>query len=339
MVLRGHRAAAGTPGRGGGGLYPPTLLGQILFIAGIANIVLGVFNCIPCPPLDGAAVLERFLPARMLPQYYNLQPFLMFLPFILILFFRNQWSQLIATSSAGGRVCWGESGPLAAAARRWGPYALAGALLLLDFVLVARGLSHAPDGGAYAALGPRPQRLQRRHPARSGPLHPRWPGGPSAALPARPHRVPVLLGFALWLPTWLPGGPASWLAATGVLTAAATFGSIALLRRHHPASAWWIAASPALLLDAGINWDLIGVVFLVAGVVWFGERRYRLSGASTAAGTCFKLFPVVVAPMALAALGARWWLSLGHRSDGPAEHGRPGRGAGRRTRPGPWPTG
>ncbi len=73
----------------------PGLISQIFFLAGIANIVLGVFNCIPCPPLDGAAVLERFLPARWLPEYYNLQPFLMFLPFILILLFRNEWSQLI----------------------------------------------------------------------------------------------------------------------------------------------------------------------------------------------------------------------------------------------------
>ncbi len=72
-----------------------SLLSRIFFLAGIANIVLGVFNCIPCPPLDGAAVLERFLPARVLPQYYNLQPFLMFLPLILILFFHNQWSEFI----------------------------------------------------------------------------------------------------------------------------------------------------------------------------------------------------------------------------------------------------
>jgi Zn-dependent protease len=77
------------------GYYPISLISKILFLAGVANIVLGVFNCIPCPPLDGAAVLERFLPARMLPQYYNLQPFLMFLPLILILLFRNQWSELI----------------------------------------------------------------------------------------------------------------------------------------------------------------------------------------------------------------------------------------------------
>ncbi len=80
---------------GTGAYYPPTLLEQILFIGGLANVILGVFNLIPCPPLDGAAVLERFIPARWLPDYYQLQPFLMFLPFILILLFRNQWSELI----------------------------------------------------------------------------------------------------------------------------------------------------------------------------------------------------------------------------------------------------
>jgi Zn-dependent protease len=78
-----------------GGYYPPELLSQILFIGGIANIVLGVFNLIPCPPLDGASVLERFIPARMLPEYYRIQPLLMFLPFILILLLRNEWAQLL----------------------------------------------------------------------------------------------------------------------------------------------------------------------------------------------------------------------------------------------------
>ena len=78
-----------------GGYYPPTLFGQILFIGGIANIVLAVFNLIPCPPLDGASVLERFISVRLLPEYYRIQPVLMFLPFILILLFRNEWSQLI----------------------------------------------------------------------------------------------------------------------------------------------------------------------------------------------------------------------------------------------------
>jgi Zn-dependent protease len=72
-----------------------SLLEQIFYYAGVANIVLGVFNLIPCPPLDGAAILERLLPARLLPGYWNLQPVLMFLPFLLILVFHGLWSDLI----------------------------------------------------------------------------------------------------------------------------------------------------------------------------------------------------------------------------------------------------
>jgi Zn-dependent protease len=40
---------------------------------GLVNIVLAVFNLIPIPPLDGSALLERLLPARVLPQYYQLR--------------------------------------------------------------------------------------------------------------------------------------------------------------------------------------------------------------------------------------------------------------------------
>jgi len=70
----------------------PSLLQQIFLYAGFANIILGLFNLIPCPPLDGAAVLERFIPERYLAGYYSLQPFLMFLPFLLILVFRGAWA-------------------------------------------------------------------------------------------------------------------------------------------------------------------------------------------------------------------------------------------------------
>jgi Zn-dependent protease len=91
----------------GSGYYPPSLLGQVLFIAGIANIVLGLFNLLPCPPLDGAAVLERLLPEHLLPRYYSLQPLLMFLPFIVLLMFHGVWSQAL------GRVIGWWSGLLA----------------------------------------------------------------------------------------------------------------------------------------------------------------------------------------------------------------------------------
>ncbi len=199
--------------------------------------------------------------------------------------------------------------PLGVSAGRWGPYAVAGALILGDFLLLSRGLTHANAGyktwsldhGVYSDS----IKLSLDHYVRGAHvIHP---------LPYLHDRIeyPVLLGFALWLPAWLPGGPPTWFAAAGLMTAAATFGSIALIRRRAPRSVWWIAASPALLLDAGINWDLIGILFLVGGVVWFGERRFGLSGASTAAGTFFKLFPVVLAPLALSALASRWWRSTG----------------------------
>lgn len=46
----------------------------LFFIAlGLVNLVLAVFNLIPIPPLDGSAIIERFIPARHLQQYYQLR--------------------------------------------------------------------------------------------------------------------------------------------------------------------------------------------------------------------------------------------------------------------------
>jgi Zn-dependent protease len=40
---------------------------------GLVNLVLAVFNLIPIPPLDGSAIIERFLPNRSLAKYYQLR--------------------------------------------------------------------------------------------------------------------------------------------------------------------------------------------------------------------------------------------------------------------------
>ena len=39
------------------------------------NLLLGVFNLLPIPPLDGSALLERMLPARWLPGWYKFRPY------------------------------------------------------------------------------------------------------------------------------------------------------------------------------------------------------------------------------------------------------------------------
>ena len=96
MLLRGHRR----PDRAStsrGALLPSSACStRSCSSAGFANIVLGVFNLHPLPARStGPPCSSGSCPARLLPGYYNLQPFLMFLPFILILLFRNQWSELI----------------------------------------------------------------------------------------------------------------------------------------------------------------------------------------------------------------------------------------------------
>ncbi|MDA8266313.1 MAG: site-2 protease family protein [Actinomycetota bacterium] len=56
---------------------------------GVVNILLAVFNLIPIPPLDGSALLERMLPAQVLPQYYRLRFAFMIVVLIVVLYARG----------------------------------------------------------------------------------------------------------------------------------------------------------------------------------------------------------------------------------------------------------
>ncbi len=61
-----------------------SLVDRVLFYMGAINLLLGMFNLIPIPPLDGSAVIERILPASMLPGYFRLR--MLMLPLVLVLF-------------------------------------------------------------------------------------------------------------------------------------------------------------------------------------------------------------------------------------------------------------
>ena len=50
---------------------------------GIVNLTLAVFNLLPIPPLDGSAIIERFVPRRHLPSYYRLR--MKALPIVMVL--------------------------------------------------------------------------------------------------------------------------------------------------------------------------------------------------------------------------------------------------------------
>ncbi len=90
------------------GADTPSLLNQIVFIAGFSNVILAAFNLIPLPPLDGSAVIERFLPRRWFASWLQIRNYSIGILLIVMLLFRQQlattvfapaielWSRLLA---------------------------------------------------------------------------------------------------------------------------------------------------------------------------------------------------------------------------------------------------
>ncbi len=60
-----------------------SVVSQFCLMGGFANVLLGVFNLIPIPPLDGSAVIERLLPGHLLAGYYRIR-MLMLVPLIVV---------------------------------------------------------------------------------------------------------------------------------------------------------------------------------------------------------------------------------------------------------------
>ena len=63
---------------------------------GLVNMILAIFNLLPIPPLDGSAVIERFVPARHLPRYYQIRA--RALPFVMGLLILNALTLHVGTT-------------------------------------------------------------------------------------------------------------------------------------------------------------------------------------------------------------------------------------------------
>jgi Zn-dependent protease len=64
----------------------PDLLVEIVFYFSLINLLLGLFNLLPIPPLDGSALIERVLPADWLPHWYRFRPYGILVLFGLVFF-------------------------------------------------------------------------------------------------------------------------------------------------------------------------------------------------------------------------------------------------------------
>jgi Zn-dependent protease len=73
IALIVHFTAMGAPGPIGPGIFRgaevASPLARMLEFAITINVVLGVFNLVPLPPLDGSHVLRHFLPYNSLQTY------------------------------------------------------------------------------------------------------------------------------------------------------------------------------------------------------------------------------------------------------------------------------
>jgi Zn-dependent protease len=61
------------------------LLVEAILWFGVVNVVLAAFNLLPIPPLDGSAVVERFLPERLLGPYLQVRRYSMAILLVLVL--------------------------------------------------------------------------------------------------------------------------------------------------------------------------------------------------------------------------------------------------------------
>jgi Zn-dependent protease len=67
------------------GLSSLSLFVQFLYLLGLLNVVLAVFNALPIPPLDGSILIERLLPASALPTWWQIRRYAMIVLFVLVL--------------------------------------------------------------------------------------------------------------------------------------------------------------------------------------------------------------------------------------------------------------
>jgi hypothetical protein len=180
---------------------------------------------------------------------------------------------------------------------RWSPYAIAGLWLALGWVNLVRGAAHpgvlyrpwAFDHHSYSDLL-----------AMAGDRY--FNGG--RPFPYLQDRIeyPPLLGFALWLPSFAPGGPAGYFTAGYAFLALCGLCCIALLSRMPGTRPWWLAATPALAYYGGLNWDLFPIALLLAALLAFERGRPATSGGLVALGVSAKLWPIALIPAVTGAL-------------------------------------
>jgi Zn-dependent protease len=71
---------------------------QVLELLYRVNVILGIFNLLPIPPLDGSRIVAAFLSPRAYAQWSSLDQYGMFILFGVIIFLRRPFFELMASA-------------------------------------------------------------------------------------------------------------------------------------------------------------------------------------------------------------------------------------------------
>ncbi|HEX9052262.1 MAG TPA: hypothetical protein VF841_17165 [Anaeromyxobacter sp.] len=179
--------------------------------------------------------------------------------------------------------------------------------IALALVWLAAGYANVARGAAHAGAGYRFWAFQHHCYSDVIALHgDRYLGG-GRPLPYVEDRIeyPVLLGIALWLASFAPGGALGHFTATYLFLSACLLVALLALSRTPGAAPWWLGATPAIAYYAGLNWDLLPIALLALAVLAQRVARPATSGALAALGVSAKLFPAAFVPAAAGALAGR----------------------------------
>lgn len=120
-------------------------------------------------------------------------------------------------------------------------------------------------------------------------------GGGRHSLPYFEDRIeyPVLLGLFMWWPSLVAPSPGGYFAVTYAALALCALGALWLLCAMPGTEPWALAASPALAVYAGLNWDLFGIFPLLVGLWLWARGRERWAAGVLALAVWTKMFPAV----------------------------------------------
>jgi hypothetical protein len=110
-------------------------------------------------------------------------------------------------------------------------------------------------------------------------------------LPAGELEYPALTGLFAWLTGLGAHNHASFLIISALALTPFAFVTTWSLWRTAGARAWWFAASPLLIWYAFLNWDLLPVAAVAAGVWAWRSGRHTWAAIGFSAGACAKLWP------------------------------------------------